>query len=418
VTADTSIDDLGASDNGPTVDSTDSQPDTQTEPSCTPLWSFERTEGGVPSSPVLSPDGTTGIASSNTFRRVSITGQELCVTEVPGTYMGNPSLNGAGTYFLGTSQGEVVAITKNCDVKWTSDSTNTHASAIRHAPALDGEASLYVADEHPSIHRMTDLGSNGVTDWSYLIFDDPLPNASPGFMGGNDPFVILASKHMITAVNATGSKRWAYDAIQGGDEPWEITATVVMTTAGETLTAIGKSEGSNHTDHQIVRIQAAPTPGGDAVMVDGWPKPIDLGLDTVNALVLGPDNSLFVATTAHGLVRLDSEGNELWRYVGEEQSLRIQAAPTLGDDLSVYFVAEPHYFYSVSGAGSQLFQYTSPKGGDLASTSPALHTNGHVLVHLGTQLLCYHCSASSLALSSWPRYQRNNRASGSVLEAN
>jgi hypothetical protein len=404
----------------PTIDGSDGQPfDDIAESSCIPEWSFERTEGGIPSSPVIASDGVAAVTAGDTFRRIRADGQEDCTLIVGGSHLGNPSQNKPGTYFMGTATGDVVAITKNCTMKWPIpfDSGDTHA--VRHAPALQGNDVLFVLDEKPSLHRLSDLGDHAIEDWSYVVLDESMPSASPAYAGGESPFVVFASLTQITAVQATGSKRWAYDVTSlSEEEGWEITSNIALTTHGDVVSAVGLRQGDAHSNNQLLRLQADPTPGGDSVIMPGWPKPLALPLDTVNGVVIGADNSFYLTTAGHGILRLDSDGNELWRFVGESESLRIEAVPTLGDDGSAYFVSEPHFFYSVDTAGKQLFRYEAPKGGELASTAPAIHTDGRVLVHLGTQILAFTCTAGGPAFSSWPRYQRNNRASGNVTEAN
>jgi len=404
----------------PTIDGSDGQPsDSVVESSCILQWSFERTEGGIPSSPVITSDGVAAVTAGDTFRRIRADGQEECTLIVDSSHLGNPSQNKPGTYFMGTATGDVVAITKNCEVKWKTTLDNAEAHAVRQAPALKGDDVLFVLDEKPSLHKLSDLGAHAIEDWSFVVFDESVPSASPAYAGGETPFVVFASLTKITAVHATGSKRWAYDVTSlSKEEGWEVTSTIALTTHGDVISAVGLRQGDSHNNNQLIRLQADPTPGGDPVVMPGWPKPLDLPLDTVNGVVIGADNSLYLTTTGHGILRLDSNGNELWRFVGQSESLRIEAVPTLGDDGSAYFVAEPHFFYSVNTAGKQLFRYEAPKGGDLASTAPAIHTNGRVLVHLGTQVLAYTCTAGGPAFSSWPRYQRNNRASGNVTEAN
>jgi len=134
--------------------------------------------------------------------------------------------------------------------------------------------------------------------------------------------------------------------------------------------------------------------------------------------VIGPNESIYLAMAANGVMKLDPQGNILWKFIGDAESLRVTSVPSIADDGSVFLTAEPHFVYGVDGLGNRIFRYAPPEGGELETTSPAISKTGTVLVHVGTELKAWTCpGVSSLAVSSWPRYQRNNRNSGNLQAA-
>ena len=116
--------------------------------------------------------------------------------------------------------------------------------------------------------------------------------------------------------------------------------------------------------------------------------------------------------------KLDPDGNILWKFIGDAESLRVTSVPAIANDGSVFLTAEPHFVYGVNSDGHRIFRYEPAAGGELTTTSPAISGNGTILVHLGTELKAYSCpEVSGLAVSSWPRYQRNNRNTGNLQHA-
>jgi hypothetical protein len=386
---------------------------------CELEWAFVRTEGGMPSHPIVDADGVSTIVAGTTLRRIDADGQEDCTTPfvADGELLGHPSQNAAGTFYVGTTSGKVIAVTKKCAQKWIFPVSPSNPHAIRQAPALDGNDTLYVLDDRPTLTQISDLGVQAVSDWSYHLSGQPLSRSAPAIVAGNQSFVVVSSNRSVTAVNTGGDKRWEFTKFLAGDfGDWEVTSTIAVTSSRQILFVAAEKEADTYKNHTLYRLQ--PDSNNAVAVIDsGFPKAIDLTLDTVTAVVISPDQSLYLSTLGHGIIKLDMNGSEIWRFVGDTVSLRIGSVPTLGNDGSIYFTAEPHYFFGVSAEGGQIAQYTVLDGGELSGTSPAISAQGLLLVHIGVQLRAYSCASTGLALSSWPRYQRNNRSSGNLLEA-
>ena len=397
--------------------------DVPSDDQCTPRWSFVRTEGGVAGHVAVDPSGATTLVAGSSVRRVKLNGQEdtTCTPyHATGEQLGSPALSTAGLVFLGSSTGRLHALTTKCKAKWP-PLTLSAVDPVREAPALappvrGNETVLYVLDTRPALHRVTDLGNQPTHDWPHYVDDDALEGAAPIYSGGDNPFVVFPSRRMVTAVGPNGARRWQLDIFRGEGDEREVTSALAMTADRRVLFAAGRRFGDTFRELALYRL-VPDTASTEAVVDAGYPIDIGIVQDTVTGIVLGPNGGIVLATLGHGIVKLDPDGKELWRFVGDEESLRVRGVPALGNDGSAYFMAEPHLFVAVDTDGHRIFRFTDPTQGELRTTSPAIHSDGTVLVHFGVNLLAYRCTASDLANSSWPRYQRNNRSTGN-LQAN
>jgi hypothetical protein len=294
---------------------------------------------------------------------------------------------------------------------------------------LNGGDEVYVLDERPSLHRLLDLPTGPHHEWWHFAADDPSPTANTVFVGGDDPFLAFPTRKTVVAVQASGSSRWVWKELK--NEPavdWEITTSMAVTSAGKLLFVVGEVQGDSHTNLKLYRLLGT-SPDKEGRIDEGFPKALGckigapagckgLPQDTPAGLAVGTDESIYVATSAHGVLKLDSAGNELWRFIGDEESMRVSAVPTVGDDGVMYFTGEPHFFYGVDTEGNRIHRFVVPSAGVLAGTSPAIRDDGAVLVHLGTSLYAFQCTSTALSESAWPRYQRNNRSGGNLHEKN
>lgn len=417
-------------------DTEDDVPDTTPPPKdqCDLLWAFERPEGGVPRHPIVDTAKISTIAAGDTLRRVSPSGGESDTCDepyrlkTPGEKLGSPTQTVKGTFFVGTTHGRVVAINKKCATRWELDLAKSvcekhgkgceSPAPIRQAPSLAGEKDLFILDDRPALHHVEDLATGPNHAWTHFVSDERRDQAAPVYIGGDDPFVAFPTHRTVVAVQTTGSGRWIFDVFKEDEASVrEVTSTLAVTKDSKLLFVGGDLAGETYTNNKLYRL--LPTSPDKSARVDeGWPVDLDLNLDTVAALVVGTNESIYAATLAHGVIKLDPDGKELWRFVGDEESLRVTAVPAIGDDGALYFTSEPHFFYAVDFDGNRIFRYQAPSGGELASTSPAIRNDGAILVHIGTQLRAYQCKSGGLAVSSWPRYQRNNRNGGNVSESN
>lgn len=394
---------------------------------CTLKWAFERPEGGIPSHPTVDSEGTTTLVAGNTLRRVSKDGTEATICAAPfvapGEILRSPVQSQNEFFYVGTESGKLFSVSRKCAEKWMMDVTAEFAKVkpeyaakpgpIRQAPAFDGLSdTLFVLDGRPVLHAVRDLGDDWDYAWRYISDDEPLRGAAPVYVGGDDAFVAFPTRQRITAVKPTGSKLWTFE----NETPErEITSSLALTVDGKVLFVSGTVVGETYDDLRLYRL--LPTsPSKSAIIDDGFPQTLDLHTDSVTGIVVGPDESIYLATVAHGVLKLNAAGEEEWRFVGDEESLRVTSVPALGDDGALYLMAEPHFFYAVGQDGERIFRFATPEGGELESTSPAIRNDGTVLVHIGTQLRAYTCPSTGLSDSSWPRYQRNNRNSGNLQE--
>lgn len=420
----------------PEVDEPDPGPDTRVDDDqCELKWSYTRPEGGVTSHPLVSEGGLVTITAGNTLRRIALDGSESEVCGAPfvlsGEQLGTPSQDLDGKIWVGTASGKLVVVNRKCemaddpiDVELACIGSPTECSAlvadsipraIREAPA-HSDGWIYVLDEQPALHRISEAGDYGNF---FISTDEHLPVATTviATAPGGASYVAFPTRHTVAFVKASNhAKVWTWEeTVEEGGAERQITAPLALTSDGKVLAIGAEVAGDTHTGHQLYRL-VVDVQAKQGWVDDGFPIALDLPLDTIHGLVVGADESIYAATRAHGVIRFDKAGQEQWRFIGDEESLRVTTVPTLGDDAALYFTAEPHHVYGVDTDGNRIFRHVA--SGELRTTSPAIRDDGMVIVHFGTDLQAWRCPTSGLANSSWPRYQRNNRNSGNQKESN
>jgi outer membrane protein assembly factor BamB len=399
---------------------------------CEAAWTYQVSESGAATHPIIDGDGIVTLTAGTSLRRIDLDGNDAAVCPSPyvaaGQVLGSPSMNNTGTVYVGSVQGAVHAVTKSCKAKWAVAPVPRSAACeqtgkpifceggakpITEAPALL-ENAVFALDETPALYRLNDLGTQAEFVWSFLTGDtDPVPDAAPVISGEADPFIAFPTRRTIAAVNGNGAKRWLFELPEGK----EITSPLAVTASGDLLFAMGNPAGGGfYTELEIGKI-LAESPDKSGRMAPGFPRALAVTLDAVRGIAIAPDESLVLAMAGNGIIRLAPDSTQLWKFIGGAESLRATSVPTIADDGSTFVTAEPRSVIGVGLLGEQIFRYEVPGGGILDTTSPLIADDGTVLVYFGSQVRAYRCSETKgLAVSSWPRYQRNNRSSGQLQE--
>jgi outer membrane protein assembly factor BamB len=402
---------------------------------CELKWNYTVTLGGNANHPVVDKSEITTITTGNACLRVTKSGGQHCSSPFVGGpdsgIFGAPAQTNNGTIYFGSAKGDLYALTDKCTPRWkspvrvvNSEISGKESLPIRVAPVINGD-DIYLLDDRPSLHKCFDNKSNGIcgngTDsFHFWVNDDPLENAAPAYVGGPTPVIVFPTRKKIIAVDPAGSLAWEFgEFAQSVDDQREVNSTIAITSQRKIVFIGGESLGNGFFKQlQLFRL----LPDSDnlkGVMDLGFPKTLKgLSQDRANALVIGPDNSIYVATNGHGVVKLNAAGDVKWAYIGDTVSARVTSAPALGNDGALYFMGEPHYLFGIDSLSRTIHSFKNPFGGELVTTSPAISNSGLVLVHFGTDLMALKCDSTGLAVSSWPRYQRNNRASGNSNEQN
>ena len=404
-------------------------------------WSFVNVSGGAPSHPLVDDTGIATIVAGSTLTRVTPDGTNATATctapfTSPGEILSTPAQARTGVFFLGTLSGKLLSVSAQCESRWntsldlyasacklnsTSPLCNAEGAEIREAPALHNDDTIFVLDTRPALHRINDLGTQGDYKWPHLTEDtESLPDAAPIYVGTSDPFVAFPTRKTVVAVNATGSRRWLYKEPLDSDTNQMVVSPLAVDSDGAVLFVVGDVKADHFENLYLVKLLPNGTPSKAAIVAPGYPIafPSVISLDTVHGLALGSDNSVYVGMALNGLMRMSAQGDVLWKFIGDEESLRVSSVPAVADDGSVFITAEPHLVYGIDKDGNRIFRYEPPAGGELETTSPVIRNDGSILVHLGTELKSWSCpNVTGLAASSWPRYQRNNRNGGNLQES-
>ena len=269
-------DGLFASDDGtPPPEIIDTSPDTPpvSKDQCDLAWAFERPEGGLPSHPLVDPNGVVAIAAGDTLRRIDLNGQEASVCDepfrAPGETLGTPSQNKDGSFLVGTGSGKLLSIDRKCNERWKVDINEEFGklypdfqgsnSGIWQAPAWNGEsgsdAIAFVLDERPVLHQVRDLGTAYEYRAPYILGDERLRGGAPVYVGGDNPFVVVPTQRTVTAVKVSGSLLWSFTDFKE-DQAVErhITSTLALTSDRRILFVGGEAAGDSYKNLMLYRV--------------------------------------------------------------------------------------------------------------------------------------------------------------------
>ena len=121
-----------------------------------------------------------------------------------------------------------------------------------------------------------------------------------------------------------------------------ITSPLAVDSDGAVIFAVGDVKADHFENLYLVKLLSDGTPSKSAIVAPGYPIPFPsiITLDTVHGLALGSDDSVYVGMALNGLMRMSATGEVLWKFIGDEESLRVSSAPTVADNGSVFITAD------------------------------------------------------------------------------
>jgi outer membrane protein assembly factor BamB len=212
--------------------------------------------------------------------------------------------------------------------------------------------------------------------------------ASPSVGPDGTIYVGSVATNLFYAINpADGSEKWNFNA---GTGVWSSAAIgldgTVYVGAGSALYALSPVNGQ--------RKWSFATSG----QVNSSPA-------------IATDGTTYVGTNNGVLYAVSAAGTELWHLQVPSQGIR--SSPAVGADGVVYFKSTLRQVFAVGSAGSiQWIVNTEGTSFSDVQSSPALSTGGRLYVGSGNLLYAIATASPGLALTSWPKFHRDNRNTG------
>ncbi len=127
--------------------------------------------------------------------------------------------------------------------------------------------------------------------------------------------------------------------------------------------------------------------------------------------VIGPDEKIYLLVDQTAYI-VDSNGTQCnaFQFDGTNQS-----TPVIGSDGTVYFGAENVLYahHPISGR-----KWTLDTGAELHPSSPVIADDGTLYTISGRRLLAIQTESHGLAISAWPKQNRNNQNNASLYNPN
>ncbi len=349
----------------------------------TQKWAFD-TGGGIQSSPAIGDEGIIYIGSTDDhLYAIQPDGTQKWRFDTGGNVTQPPAIADDGTIYVGTTDGKVVALNPNGSVKWTFDSGIGDDVTGPMAIAADG--TIYAPIGGSSNAMVFAIHPDGSQFWTF----DP-PTTTFGISIGTDGVVLFGDAGgVLYALSSTGVRQWDLDVGPGiVSVPSLAEDGTIYVTSGSTtdnVTAVNP-DGTLKWQVTVGRIRRSVSTG-----VDG-----DVYVPVADGAIDG------------ALVALNpADGSEKWKF---ETAARVQTAPAVGFDGTIYFGTDTEELFALRPNGTQ--RWVFEVGGDIQS-SPTIAPDG--TVYFGSNdsnFYALRSSSSGLAASSWPKLQRDVRNTG------
>ncbi len=275
----------------------------------------------------------------------------LAIYDIGSKFRVSPLLLPDGGIFIISEEGQAFIL--NAD--GSQRASLTLSGKPFEVPALsDSSGNIYVAGEDKRVYA---LDANGTILWQFED-DETIKGGLALFESESNERIlyVLNEKNIMTALNAAnGQEQWQFEYKGNG--------------AGDTKTP--PLVGSDGTIYML-------TEKGHLVALRDNNQDVDVKWvfsaksdDYKYPLQFTQDGAIILANQKEYVYVINPDGDVQFRFKSKKS---ITAVPTVGDDDSLYIVAE-EYFYALNPDGSVRYRFSSPEGGKFES-SPALSNDG------------------------------------------
>lgn len=204
-----------------------------------------------------------------------------------GPMASSPVIGKDGTIYIGTLDGNLVAVaTKGTAKKWSVTTNDTGGSS----PAIGQDGTIYVGS---SDHKLYAIRPDGTLGWALDLGAEI--KGSPA-VGGDGSVYIGSVDGKLHAVSAAGSERWVYPT--GGPitgTPAVYGAAVYVGSEDKKLHAVSVSDGAKRWTYETLGTVGTPSIGRDGTVY--------VGSADARLYAITPKGTLFFAVNAKGKVR-------------------------------------------------------------------------------------------------------------------
>ncbi|RLB12572.1 MAG: hypothetical protein DRG82_16925, partial [Deltaproteobacteria bacterium] len=290
------------------------------------------------------------------------------------------------------------------------------------SPALDGQGVLYVGSDDRYLYA---INPDGTLKWKFATGDDI--RSSPA-IGDEGTLYVGSDDNFLYAISPEGSLKWKYET---GDDVKSSPAvaadgTIYFGSYDSYLYALSPEGRLQWRYYAGAPIRSSPAIGAEGTIYFGADDSCLHALDAQGRLkwkyqtgaqvksspAIGSDGTVYVGSHDNYLYALSFEGTLRWRF---KSGGVLVSSPTLDAEGVLYFGSFDNYLYALQLDGSLKWRFET---GDDIWGSPALGTNGTVYFGSSDSTLyaLYSGSTEGLARSPWPKFGRDLKNSGSVLE--
>jgi len=324
----------------------------------------------------------------------------------------SPAIGNDGTIYIAVDSAVIHAINPDGTRKWEFE---THSpEAIFTPPVVDGDGTIYTMSD-----KLYALNPDKTIKWEFLSGGDGIALGSNGTIYTCQNDYWIGGK--IYAINPDGSQKWLFETETAVSKPAVASDGTVYFASDKKLIALYPDKREKWIFQSKSKILSLPVIGyggiiyirsQDAVYAinpDGIKKWESVtGTDINSSLSIGPDGIIYGVTNEYKLYAINSDGSNKWifqidsSYSGSEAS-----TPAVGNN-GIIYVGLGNKLYAISSAGNKIWEFGT--GGDIASSSPAIASDGSIYFRSWDGYLYAVNSASTgLADSPWPKLCGNNQ---------
>ena len=366
------------------------------------VWEYDTIYDNI-SSPAIGSDGTIYFNDNDLLYALNSNGVEQWQFEpIWWSYFGEhesiyPVVGPSDIIYVGGQS--LFAVNPDGSEKWTYDLPNEYFTS----PAIDESGNIYTAS---SKDKVISLNPDGSERWIYETTYQPI----------YAPVINAEGKIFV------GTSRGDLYAIkQDGTEDWKITIDVNLLDCPGPI-VIG-SDGTLYMEYN----PSSNDPGSKlfAFNDDGSEKWVFEPGDNISSPAIGPDNTIYVSSSANTLYALNPNGTIKWSL---SDPCSLCKTPTIGSDGTIYIATISDGLLAINPDGTEKWRYNygTATTDEFNRTSPVIGTNGRIYIGVdyenkgggflqGCLLKSIKCANTNLANSAWPKFRVNNKNTGQLL---
>ncbi len=325
-------------------------------------WAFDTGQGGVASSPTIGSDGTIYVGSDGEggfwdesyLYAINPDGAQKWAYKTVKGVASSPTIGSDGTIYVGCHGSYLYAINPDGSKKWTFDT----GGGVESSPAIGSDGTIYVGSNDFYLYAINPDGSK---KWAFKT--GRVVVSSPA-IGSDGTIYVGSNDFKFYAINPDGSKKWAFEAA-AGIPPWKIISFSLDGNGVKSSPTIG-SDGTIYVGSDDSYLYAINADGSKKwafeTNVDGRQGP-NFGLDRVRSSpVIGSDGTIYVGSGDYNLYAINPDGSKKWNFKTGDG---VDSSPTIGSDGTIYVGSWDKNLYAISEFEINIFDQSISKSQSL-----------------------------------------------------